>query len=404
MTNALAHMHNALLNEDSQEYDVQDGPSFAEMLDESFMSLHTGAVVKGTVVSVTPTEVIVDLGYKSDGIISRNEFIEDPTAILTELVKPGDVFDVAVLRVNDGDGNVVVSKKKVDNQLNYKHLEAAFTDKTSLPGKVVDIVKGGLIVNIMGCRVFVPASQISNRFESDLQSFKGKEFDFNILEFDRSKRRIVGGRRELAAQELNAKKAEVFGKIQEGSHVEGTVSRIVDFGAFVDLGGVDGLIHVSEVSWKRVRKVTEVLSVGDHVKAIVLKADPEKGKISLTLRDMNTNPWNGIAEKYPIGEIVEGTVVRLAPFGAFVSLEDGIDGLVHISQIADKHVAKPEDELSPGQIIQVKVVDIDPMNQKISLSKRAVDAPEPDFDEDNDVIEESIATDIVDELSEEPVE
>ena len=380
MINALLNMYSA---DSDSEQEVQDAQSFAEMLDESLMSLHNGAVVKGTVVHVTPTEVIVDLGYKSDGIIAKTEFIEDPSADLTELAKPGDVFEVAVLRVNDGDGNVLVSKKKVDNQLNYKHLEAAFNDKTPLAGKVTDIVKGGLIANILGCRVFVPASQISNRFEQDLQSFKGKEFNFNILEFDRSKRRIVGGRRDLAAQEAQKLKDEVFARLQEGSHVEGVVSRIVDFGAFVDLGGVDGLIHVSEVSWKRVRKVTEVLSIGDSVKAVVIKVDPEKGKISLSLRDASTNPWNGIAERYPIGEVVEGTVVRLAPFGAFVSLEDGIDGLVHISQIADKHVAKPEDELSPGQVIQVKVVDVDQENQKISLSKRAVDSPEPEYSEED---------------------
>jgi len=380
LINALLNMYSA---DSDSEQEVQDAQSFAEMLDESLMSLHNGAVVKGTVVHVTPTEVIVDLGYKSDGIIAKTEFIEDPSADLTELAKPGDVFEVAVLRVNDGDGNVLVSKKKVDNQLNYKHLEAAFNDKTPLAGKVTDIVKGGLIANILGCRVFVPASQISNRFEQDLQSFKGKEFNFNILEFDRSKRRIVGGRRDLAAQEAQKLKDEVFARLQEGSHVEGVVSRIVDFGAFVDLGGVDGLIHVSEVSWKRVRKVTEVLSIGDSVKAVVIKVDPEKGKISLSLRDASTNPWNGIAERYPIGEVVEGTVVRLAPFGAFVSLEDGIDGLVHISQIADKHVAKPEDELSPGQVIQVKVVDVDQENQKISLSKRAVDSPEPEYSEED---------------------
>jgi len=358
--------------------------SFMDMLDGSVITLKTGNVVKGTVVRVTNTEVIVDLGFKSDGIISRAEFSDDQTLELTEAVKPGDIVEVYVLRVNDGDGNVLVSKRKVDNQLNYRQLEQAHNDKTPLTGKITDLVKGGLIANILGCRAFVPASQISGRFEQNLENFKGKEFDFQILEFDRSKRRIVAGRKELAIVEAKKRRDEVFGCIEVGQRVQGTVSRLVDFGAFIDLGGVDGLIHVSEVSWKRVRRPADVLSVGDDITATVLAVDPEKGKISLTLKDVNTNPWNGITDKYPIGGIVDGTVVRLAPFGAFVALEDGIDGLVHISQIADKHVAKPDDELTPGQVIQVRIMDVDTENHKISLSKREADAilyPQSDDDE-----------------------
>ena len=350
-----------------------EAESFKDMLDKSFTSLHTGKIVRGEVVRVTPTEIIVDLGYKSDGIISKAEFSEDQTVCLTEKAAPGDIFDVFVLRVNDGDGNVLVSKKKVDNQLNYRELEQAFNDKTTLPGKITDIVKGGLIANILGCRAFVPASQISGRFEQNLESFKGKEFDFNIMEFDRSKRRIIAGRKELAVQEAKKRRDELFESIKVGEYVKGTVSRLVDFGAFIDLGGVDGLIHVSEISWKRIRKPSDVLSTGEEVNALVIAVDPEKNKISLSLRNPESNPWSTVPQKYPVGEIIEGTVVRLASFGAFVSLEDGIDGLVHISQIADKHIAKPEDELKPGQVIKVKVMDVDTKNQKISLSKREAD-------------------------------
>jgi len=348
--------------------------SFKEMLDESLMTLQNGAVVKGTIVRVTNTEVIVDLGFKSDGIIAKSEFTDDSAAVLTEIAKPGDVVEVFVIRVNDGEGNVLVSKRKVDNQLNYRTLEQAFTDKTPLPGKITDLVKGGLIATILGCRAFVPAGQISGRYEQNLEPFKGKEFNFHIIEFDRSKRRVVASRKELAIQEASQRREEIFGSIEVGQRVEGTVSRIVDFGAFVDLGGVDGLIHVSEVSWKRVRKPSDVLNVGDKVEATVISVDSEKGKISLSLKDVKSNPWNGITEKYPIGEIVEGTVVRLAQFGAFVTLEDGIDGLVHISQIADKRIAKPDDELSVGQVIQVRVMNIDLESHKISLSKREADA------------------------------
>ncbi|MCL2576781.1 MAG: 30S ribosomal protein S1 [Defluviitaleaceae bacterium] len=353
--------------------ETAESKEFREMLDDSLMTLKNGAVVKGTVVRVSATEVIVDLGYKSDGIVTKSEYTDDSAAVLTEIAKPGDIIEVFVIRVNDGDGNVLVSKRKVDSQLNYKTLEQAFTEKTPLPGKVTDLVKGGLIANILGCRAFIPASQISSRFESNLEGFKGKEFNFNIIEFDRAKRRIVAGRRELAAKEADEKRNEVFGKIAIGQSVAGVVSRIVDFGAFVDLGGVDGLIHVSEVSWKRVRKASDVLSVGDNVTATVIAFDPEKGKISLTLKDVNTNPWNGILEKYPVGSIVDGTVARLTSFGAFITLEDGIDGLVHISQIAGRRIAKPDEELSIGQEIQVKVMDIDFENQKISLSKREAD-------------------------------
>ena len=369
---------------------AEQAETFKQMLDKSFTSLHTGKIVRGEVVRVTPTEVIVDLGYKSDGIISKAEFSEDQTACLTEKTSPGDIFDVFVLRVNDGDGNVLVSKKKVDNQLNYRELEQAFSEKTVLPGKVTDVVKGGLIANILGCRAFVPASQISGRFEQNLEGFKGKEFDFNIIEFDRGKRRIIAGRKELAIQEAKKRRDEVFESIKVGEYIKGTVSRLVDFGAFVDLGGVDGLIHVSEVSWKRVRKPSDVLTAGQEVNALIIAVDPEKNKISLSLKNPESNPWSSASEKYPVGEIIEGTVVRLASFGAFISLEDGIDGLVHISQIADKHVAKPDDELRPGQVINVKVMDIDVQNQKISLSKREADAVLFPKDEEEPIVDEAV--------------
>jgi 4-hydroxy-3-methylbut-2-enyl diphosphate reductase len=363
----------------SQEKNTLDTPKtedmdFQAMLDGSLTAIRSGHIVKGTVVRVTSTEVIVDLGYKSDGIITKAEFSTDQSVVLTEAIKPGEELEVYVLRVNDGEGNVLCSKKKVDNQLGFKQLEAAYNEKTPLPGKVVELVKGGLIANILGARAFVPASQISARFEQSLEQFKGRELDFNILEYDPRKRRIVAGRKELALSEAQAKKNEVFGKLDIGTSVTGTVSRLVDFGAFIDLGGVDGLIHVTECSWKRIRRPHEVLKVGDEVTATVIALDEEKGKISLTLRDVATNPWNGIDEKYPIGGIVEGVVARIAPFGAFVTLEEGVDGLVHISHIAHHRVAKAEDELSPGQEVSVMVLDIDLDTHRISLSKKEADA------------------------------
>ncbi|MDR1665254.1 MAG: bifunctional 4-hydroxy-3-methylbut-2-enyl diphosphate reductase/30S ribosomal protein S1 [Clostridiales bacterium] len=372
--------------------------SFEDMLNESLVSLHTGDIVKATVISVTSSEVTVDLGYKSDGLITKAEMTEDPNAEITQLVKPGDTFDVQVLRVNDSDGNVLVSKKRLDNQVHFKVIEQAFTDKTPLPGKVTEVVKGGLIALIENCRVFVPSSQISNRFVEDLSVFKGREFNFNILEFDRSKRRIVAGRKELAAIEHQQRRDELFGSLEAGQRLEGVVSRIVEFGAFIDLGGVDGLVHISELSWKRVRKVTDVLQAGDKVTVTVIEVNPEKNKISLSLKDNESNPWNNVAEKYPVGSIVEGKVVRMTTFGAFVTLEDGVDGLVHISQIANRHIAKPEEELSVGQIIQVKVTDINEESHKISLSKREADfGGDAEEDEAVDSGEELVEEDAVEE-------
>jgi 4-hydroxy-3-methylbut-2-enyl diphosphate reductase len=351
-----------------------DDMDFGSMLDESLTTLRSGHIVRGKVVRVTTTEVIVDLGYKSDGIITRSEFTTDASVVLTEAIKPGDELDVYVLRVNDGEGNVVCSKKKVDAMGNLKALEEAHENKTPVLGKVKELVKGGLIADVLGARAFIPASQISARYESDLEQYKGKEFYFLILEYDRNKRRIVAGRKELAAAEAQAKRDEIFDTLDLGTVMKGTVSRLVDFGAFVDLGGVDGLIHVSEITWKRIRRPHEVLKVGDAIEATVIGLDPDRGKISLTLKDINANPWNGIAEKFPVGSIVDGTVARIAPFGAFITLEEGIDGLVHISHVSHRRVAKAEDELSVGQEVQVMVLDIDLENQRISLSKKEADA------------------------------
>lgn len=356
---------------------MSENENFAEMLDKSLITLHTGDVVTGTVISVSNGEVSVNLGYKSDGIIPRNEFSENPDVDPADVVKAGDEIEVFVVRVNDGDGNVLVSKKRLEANKGYEEIEEAFNNKTTIKGKITEIVKGGLIALINNKRVFVPSSQISNRFVEDLTEFKNKEFDFNILEFDKAKRRIIAGRKELVQKEIAEKRKKVFESIHAGDKIEGTVSRIVDFGAFVDIGGVDGLIHISEMSWGRVKKVSDVLSEGDKVTVTVLDVNSEKGKISLSLKDVNNDPWKSAPEKYAIGNIVEGKVVRMVPFGAFVELEEGVDGLIHISQISYKHIAKPEDVLEIGQVVKAKVTDFDVENKKISLSiKEAEGKPE----------------------------
>jgi 4-hydroxy-3-methylbut-2-enyl diphosphate reductase len=344
------------------------------------VSLHTGQVVKGRVINVSDTGVVnVDLGYKSDGTIARSEFSDDPNVDPAEVVKPGDEITVFVIRVNDGEGNVQLSKKKVDAVKGYDEIEAAYNEKKTVTGKVVETVKGGLMALVNGIKVFVPSSQISNRYVEDLSGFVGNEYEFEILEYstEKARPRVVAGRKALAQKEIDAKRKQVFESIHEGDKIEGSVSRIVDFGAFVDLGGVDGLIHISEMSWGRVRKVTDVLKEGQAVTVTVLGVDPEKGKISLSLKDADADPWKNADTKYAVGNIVTGKVVRMTTFGAFVELEDGVDGLVHISQIANKHVEKPEDELTIGQEISAKVTELDLDNKKISLSiKETLPKPE----------------------------
>ena len=349
--------------------------TFEQMLEESLVTLHTGDVVKGTVIQVVNEEVSVNLGFKSDGIIARGEFSSDPTVVPSKTVQPGDEIEVFVVRVNDGDGNVMLSRKRIEAQKGIEEIEAAYNDKAVVTGTVTNVVKGGLIAVVNGVNVFIPSSQVSNRFIEDLSVFNGQELEFNIIEVDRVKRRFIGGRKALVEQEIAAKRAALFETIQAGSRVNGTVSRLTDFGAFVDLGGVDGLIHISEMSWGRISNPKEVLKEGQEVEVFVLDVDKEKGKISLSLKDADKNPWKLAAEKYAVGSIVEGKVVRMVPFGAFVELEPGVDGLVHISQIANKHVVKPEDELKVGEVINVKVLEVNPEQKKISLSKRQADAP-----------------------------
>ena len=358
-----------------QNLEGSEEATFEQMLEESLVTLHTGDVVKGTVIQVVNEEVSVNLGFKSDGIISRGEFSSDPNVIPSKTVQPGDEIEVFVVRVNDGDGNVMLSRKRIETQKGIEEIEAAYNDKTVVTGVVEKVVKGGLIAVVNGVNVFIPSSQVSNRFIEDLSVFNGQKLEFNIIEVDRVKRRFIGGRKALVEQEIAAKRAALFETIQAGSKVTGTVSRLTDFGAFVDLGGVDGLIHISEMSWGRISNPREVLKEGQTVEVFVLDVDKEKGKISLSLKDADMNPWKLATDKYAVGSIVEGKVVRMVPFGAFVELEPGVDGLVHISQIANKHVVKPEDELKVGEMIKVKVLEVNPEQKKISLSKRQADAP-----------------------------
>ncbi|MCL2593489.1 MAG: bifunctional 4-hydroxy-3-methylbut-2-enyl diphosphate reductase/30S ribosomal protein S1 [Defluviitaleaceae bacterium] len=362
---------------------TRENQSFEEMLNESMVSLHTGDIVKGTVISVSNGEVSVSLGFKSDGIIPRGEFSDNQAEDPADIVKSGDEIEVFVIRVNDSDGNVLLSRKKIEATKAYKDIEAALENKSPIEAKVTDVTKGGLVASVRGVRVFIPSSQVSSRFVADLEQFKGKTLMVNILEItqERRQKRIVAGRRELSMIEENAIKSRVYDSIEVGQKVSGTVVRLAPFGAFVDLGGVDGLIHLSELSWSRVNKASDVLKEGDKVEVAVTLIDREKDKISLSLKAVTNNPWDTVHQRYFVGDEVMGRVVRFAAFGAFVELEQGVDGLIHISQISHKRVSKPDEALTIGEVVKVRIVDVDIENEKISLSKKALDEYVEEYEE-----------------------
>lgn len=357
-----------IIKEALNKMNEMENLSFEEMLNQSFKTLRNGEIVTGTVIRVTENEVFVNLGYKSDGIIEKSEFSSESNIDLKSEVKVGDELEVFVIKVNDGDGNVLLSRKRLEMSKMYDQFEDAFNNQTILKGTIVDIIKGGLIANINNVKIFVPSSQISNKFVKDLNEFKGKEFNFNIIEFNKQKRRVIAGRKKIIQDEENALKEKVYSKLKVGDKVEGKVSRIVDFGVFVDLGGIDGLVHISQLSWGRVENINDIIKVGDKVNVTVLEADKEKNKISLSLKDSSNNPWNFVDDKYKVNDIIEGKVVRFVPFGVFISIENGVDGLVHISQISNEHIEKPEEVLSVGQIVKAKVIEVSKENKKINLS------------------------------------
>lgn len=344
--------------------------SFEQLLEESLKTIHTGEVVDGKVIAVKEDEIILNIGYKADGIIVRNEYTSTPGLDLRTVVKEGDIIRAKVIRVNDGDGYVVLSYKKLAAELGNKKLEEAFENKEVLKAKVTQVLDGGLTVSVDEAKVFIPASLVSDVYEKDLTKYAGQEIEFVITEFNPKKRRIIGDRRQLVAAEKARLKEEALSKLQVNQVVEGKVKNVTDFGVFIDLGGVDGLLHVSEISWGRVENPKKKFKAGDVVKAFI--KDINGDKIALSLKFDSENPWLNAADKYAVGTVVKGTVARMTDFGAFVELEVGVDALLHVSQIARTHVDKPSDVLKIGQEIEAKVVDINVEDRKISLSMKAL--------------------------------
>lgn len=353
--------------------------SFEQMLEESIKTIRNGEVVEGTVIDVKPDEIILNIGYKSDGIITRNEYTNEPNVDLTTVVNVGDSLEAKVIKVNDGEGQVLLSYKRLAAEKGSKRLEEAFENKEVLTAKVSQVLAGGVCVIVDETRVFIPASLVSDTFEKDLNKFKDQEIDFVITEFDPRKRRIIGNRKTLlVAQKAEAQK-ELLSKISEGDVVEGTVKNVTDFGAFIDLGGVDGLLHISEMSWGRVESPKKVFTIGQTVRVFIKSINDTK--IALSMKFDDENPWNGATEKFAVGNVVKGKVARMTDFGAFVELAPGVDALLHVSQISKDHVEKPSDVLKIGQEVEAVVVDFNEEDKKISLSIKALDDSEETVEE-----------------------
>ena len=349
-----------------------DEMNFAELLenDESRGSIKTGEIVEGRVIDVKPDEIIVDISYKSDGVIPRNEYTNTPNADLTELVHVGDTITAKVVKTNDGEGSVLLSYKRVAAEKANEKLEAALESGEILTGKVVQVVSGGLNVMYDETRVFIPASLVSDAYEKNLDKYMDQDVEFVLTEYQPKKRRIIGNRKQIIVARKAEAAKELFDRIEVGMTVEGVVKNVTSFGAFIDLGGADGLLHISEMSWGRVEDPKSVLKVGDKVKAFIKNIDGEK--IALSLKFDDTNPWLNADEKYAPGTVVTGKVARMADFGAFIELEPGVDALLHVSQISYDHVNKPEDVYKVGDVVEAEVVECNAADKKISLSVKSL--------------------------------
>jgi ribosomal protein S1 len=349
--------------------------SFEQLLEEEkVVKISNGDVVDGIVLGVKEDEIILNIGYKSEGIITRNEYTNTPNLDLTTVVQVGDKMQAKVLKVNDGEGQVLLTYKRLAAEKGNKRLEEAFNNHEVLTAKVSAVLNGGLSVIIDEARVFIPASLISDSYERDLSKYNGVEIEFVITEFNPKKRRIIGDRKQLIVAKKELLKKALFDRLEIGMIVEGTVKNITDFGAFIDLGGADGLLHISEMSWGRVENPKKVFKTGDKVKTFVKNIQGDK--IALSMKFEDQNPWISAEEKYAVGNIIVGKVARMTDFGAFVELEPGIDALLHVSQISREHVEKPSDVLNIGEEITAKVVEMNKEDKKISLSIKAMDIPE----------------------------
>ena len=364
-------------NKMSEELKVETAQeeNFAELLEQSLKTLNNGDKVTGTVMAIGSTEIEVDLGTKHTAYIPLEDFSGDPSVKPEDVVHVGDQIEAIVVHVNDGEGVVRLSRKRLEAGKAWEEIEAAVEDKTVVEGNVTEENKGGIVVNVKGIRVFVPASQSGVPKGGDLNEMVGKTVQLRITEVNRARRRVVGSIRSVAAEQRKAAQEKIWSEIEVGKQYHGTVKSLTSYGAFVDIGGVDGMVHVSELSWNRIKNPAEVVKVGDEIDVYVIALDPEKKKISLGYKTEATNPWTIFNNEYKVGDVVTVKIVKLMTFGAFAEIIPGVDGLIHISQIADRRIGKPEDVLSEGQEVDAKIIDIDQEHKRISLSIRALLAP-----------------------------
>ena len=359
-----------------EESTVEKEMSFDEMLEETLKPIYNGDKVKGTVVAITGTEISVDLGTKQTGVIPTEEFTEDGTK-LEDAVKVGDTIEAVVVRVNDLEGVVTLSKKRLDAAKVWAEVEAAVEDGTVMEGVVTEDNKGGVVVSVKGVRVFVPASQTDLPREASMAELLKKTVRLKITEVNKARKRVVGSIRRVAQAERRERTEAIWNEIEVGKKYHGVVKSLTSYGAFVDIGGIDGMVHVSELSWGRIHQPSEVVSVGDEIDVYVINFDKEKRKISLGYKDPDGNPWTQFTKRYAVGDVTNVTIVKLMPFGAFAEVLPGGDGLIHISQIANRRIGKPEDVLTVGDVVEAKITAIDEEKHKISLSIRALSAPAP---------------------------
>lgn len=339
-----------------------------DSFDGGIKTIHSGDVVKGVVISVSKDAVFVNIGYMADGVITREEFSHDPMVSLKDEVKPGDELYVYILEVNDGEGNVALSKIKAEEYKVWDEFEESLKEGKTIDVKISEAVKGGVTANVKGVRAFIPGSQLSLKYVEDLNSFVGKTLTVRVVELDKDKKKVVLSRKGVLKAEAEAKKNDVWESLKKGERRTGTVTRLAKFGAFVDIGGVDGLLHNQDLSWKRIFDPSEIVSVGDKVEVYVIDFDKAKGRISLGLKEVSENPWNSVTARFKVNDIVEGIVVRTTDFGAFVEIAEGVEGLVRNSEIAEERVTKASAVLNIGDKVKVKVLEIDSKNQRLGLS------------------------------------
>ncbi|MDO5027079.1 MAG: 30S ribosomal protein S1 [Tissierellia bacterium] len=344
---------------------------FMEQVEDSMIRIYPKDIVKGTVINVKDTEVFVDIRYRSDGIIKLDEMSKEEALDPTKAFEEGQEIDVFVIKLDDGEGNVALSTRRVEGLKNWKKLLGAYEQDEVVQAEVTGENTGGLVVNVMGINGFIPASQITTYFVKNFKQFVGQTLDCKIISIDEKKKRVVLSSKVILEEKLD----KVWEKIIVGEKITGKVVRLVDFGAFVDLGGVDALIHVSDISWDRIEKPSDVLEVGQEVEALVLKANREKNRVSLGLKQLQEKPFDLFLKNNKVGDVVKGKVVNLLDFGAFVRLEEGVEGLVHVSQVSNEHVEKPSDVLNIGDEVEVKILEVDQEQQRISLSMRALMEP-----------------------------